>query len=91
MGLHISIYKVKNGKFSEQKWFDFLRHMGDKSFHLSNDFEPMKNDNEFYRPKNIDNCILWVRENIIPENKERLITALEKMKHDNDLYFSFST
>ena len=79
-----------------QEWWDTIRHSGDREFILENEFTAVDTDNEveeqeYFRPTNFEKSINWVNETQLPEsNKQRLLTALNRMKDDETLCFSWS-
>lgn len=79
-----------------QEWWDTLRYSGDREFILENEFTAVDMDNEvkeqeYFRPMDFEKTIKWINEKIEPEgNKQRLLTALNRMKDDENLCFSWS-
>lgn len=77
--------------------FDCIRHAGDKEFVCNNSFEknyysdPKEEQSMYYdtywRPKNCDDAVRWIKANIIKSNQKRLIDAVLLMKEDDSLYF----
>ena len=100
MGLNLSIEKIiRIGSgcayvTQDQDWFDYIRHSGDREFAVQYIFkycEELDGDSELYRPKDFDKAIEWVNDNIDPEgNRNRLIEALERMRLEDNLYFTVS-
>lgn len=96
------MYKIKrlddgSLKIEKDECFDSARYSGDKDFVLTDDFEKeyatnepfdaWKNEDIYWRPKNIDKTIGWVKENIFSGNQQRLIDTLFLMKKEHNLYF----
>lgn len=104
MGVHIIVKKVVDKtmektwggesvpyyKTEEQQWWDGLRYGGDKDFILENDFECYDESDDLVRPKDFENCRLWVKDNIQQGGQLRLLEVLDKMEKDLTLVFRFS-
>lgn len=78
-----------------QDWFDHLRYSGDRDFILENEFVFIDSDLEererrLARPKDFENIITWVKENVFTGNQQRLLDLIEKIKEDQDLCFMWS-
>lgn len=78
----------------DEDWFDHTRHSGDKEFavrHLFRNCEELDQDSGLLRPKDFDKTIEWVNDHIDPAgNRNRLIEALERMRLEENLYFTVS-
>lgn len=109
MGVNISLVKIVNISKEElfdqvevpyyetedQRWFDFMRHSGDREFISENEFIYIDDqlpfeEREIARPKNFEKCREWIKENIVESNQSRLLGALDKMAEDNSLGFRWS-
>lgn len=71
-------------------WWDSCRYSGDKDFVFNNDFEMIDRDSRLERPSNFDQCREWVIENVVLDNRKRLIDVLDKMEQDESLCFRWS-
>lgn len=78
----------------KQDWFDHTRHSGDKEFavrYLFRNCEELDQDSGLLRPKDFYKAVDWVNDNIDPAgNRNRLTEALERMRLEENLYFTVS-
>ena len=102
MGVHISVYRVKDMKshefteISKELDFDTLRYEGDKQFcECFQLWESITCGNTYCcdyfmtRPKDFKETKTWVKNNIYESNQKRLLDVLEQMENDKELYFYF--
>ena len=103
MGVHIRLERVKDvnehdfREVSKEFNFDTLRHSGDEEFASSDLWEGITCCNHyccdylFNRPKDFEKTRKWIDNNIVPDgNKKRLLSLIDILKNNKDLYLYFS-
>lgn len=102
MGLNVTLYRILSIEKEEGwggqlydyvkteciEWFDHCRYSGDKEFFgREGKLYSVDSDGEYERPKDIDESIEWIKQNVHEGNQPRLIKALELMKEDENIVF----
>lgn len=74
----------------EVEWWDYIRQAGDRDFVNNIDWEHSHTFDDYLRPTNISDAMLWVSDNIEGKRRSDYLKALNEMITDPDLYFYIS-